>query len=187
MAFLLPPDRKLGTSTHFLHQRPLSSPDFHGKKFVFSPRQNPYFPPCLETEFSHRRWRGGCLITSSKQIVERRKHKRIRVKSGAFVGVGPHFSQVGPLVDISTGGLAFSYMARKKQPNGLSLDLFLTDGDFYLYSVPFKAVSDSEIPNNTAGYTPTRQCRVQFGDLTESQVSHLEHLIENHTTGEVQV
>ncbi len=124
---------------------------------------------------------------TKKKSVERRKHKRIRVKSGAFVGVGPHFNQVGPLVDISTGGLAFCYMARKKQPNGLSLDIFLTDGDFYLSYVPFKAVFDSEISNNIAGYTPIRRCRVQFGDLTEIQLSHLEHLIENHTTSEVQV
>ncbi|MEE9567610.1 MAG: hypothetical protein V3W17_08950, partial [Desulfobacteria bacterium] len=87
----------------------------------------------------------------------------------------------------STGGLAFCYMARKKQPNGLSLDIFLTDGDFYLSYVPFKAVFDSEISNNIAGYTPIRRCRVQFGDLTEIQLSHLEHLIENHTTSEVQV
>jgi hypothetical protein len=124
---------------------------------------------------------------TKKKSAERRKHKRIRVKSGAFVGVGPHFNQVGPLVDISTGGLAFCYMARKKQPNGLSLDIFLTGGDFYLSYLPFKAVSDSEIPNNTAGYAPIRRCRVQFGDLTEIQLSHLEHLIENHTTSEVQV
>jgi hypothetical protein len=124
---------------------------------------------------------------TKKKSAERRKHKRIRVKSGAFVGVGPHFNQVGPLVDISTGGLAFCYMARKKQPNGLSLDIFLTDGDFYLSYVPFKAVFDSEISNNIAGYTPIRRCRVQFGDLTEIQLSHLEHLIENHTTSEVQV
>ena len=124
---------------------------------------------------------------TKKKSAERRKHNRIRVKSHAFVGVGPHFNQVGPLTDISTGGLAFCYTARKKQPNGLSLDIFLTDGDFYLSYVPFKAVFDSEISNNIAGYTPIRRCRVQFGDLTEIQLSHLEHLIENHTTSEVQV
>jgi len=124
---------------------------------------------------------------TKKKSAERRKHNRIRVKSHAFVGVGPHFNQVGPLTDISKGGLAFCYTARKKQPNGLSLDIFLTDGDFYLSYVPFKAVFDSEISNNIAGYTPIRRCRVQFGDLTEIQLSHLEHLIENHTTSEVQV
>ena len=122
---------------------------------------------------------------TKKKSVERRKHHRIRVKRHAFVGVGPHFNQVGPLTDISKGGLAFCYTARKKQPNGLSLDIFLTDGDFYLSYVPFKAVFDSEVPNNTAGYAPIRRCRVQFGDLTEDQLSRLEHIIQKHTVSEL--
>jgi hypothetical protein len=124
---------------------------------------------------------------TKKKSVERRKQKRMRVKSGAFVGVGPHFNQVGPLLDISKDGLAFCYTARKKQPNGLSLDIFLTDGDFYLSYVPFKAVFDSEMPNNTSGYAPIRRCRVQFGDLTENQLSRLEHIIQNHRISEMGV
>ncbi|GAF84841.1 unnamed protein product [marine sediment metagenome] len=123
-------------------------------------------------------------MTKNKSA-EQRKHNRIRVKSNAFVGVGPHFNQVGPLTDISKGGLSFCYTARKKQPNGLSLDIFLTDGDFYLSYVPFKAVFDSEVPNNTAGYAPMRRCRVQFGDLTENQLSRLEHIIQKHTISEL--
>ncbi|MBW2174759.1 MAG: PilZ domain-containing protein [Deltaproteobacteria bacterium] len=122
---------------------------------------------------------------TKKKSAEQRKHNRIRVKSHAFVGVGPHFNQVGPLTDISKGGLAFCYTARKKQPNGLSLDIFLTDGDFCLSYVPFKEVSDSEVPNNTAGYAPIRRCRVQFGDLTENQLSRLEHIIQKHNINEL--
>jgi hypothetical protein len=118
---------------------------------------------------------------TKKKSVERRKHKRMRVK------VGPHFNQVGPLLDISKDGLAFCYTARKKQPNGLSLDIFLTDGDFYLSYVPFKAVFDSEMPNNTSGYAPIRRCRVQFGELTEDQLSRLGHIIQDHSISEVGV
>jgi hypothetical protein len=122
---------------------------------------------------------------TKKKSAEQRKHNRTRVKRHAFVGVGPHFNQVGPLTDISKGGLAFCYTARKKQPNGLSLDIFLTDGDFCLSYVPFREVSDSEVPNNTAGYAPIRRCRVQFGDLTENQLSHLEYIIQKHTINEL--
>ncbi len=119
-------------------------------------------------------------MTKNKSA-EQRKHNRIRVKSNAFVGVGPHFNQVGPLTDISKGGLAFCYTARKKQPNGLSLDIFLTDGDFYLSYVPFKAVFDSEMPDNTSGYAPIRRCRVQFGELTVDQLSRLGCIIRDHS------
>jgi c-di-GMP-binding flagellar brake protein YcgR len=118
---------------------------------------------------------------TKKKLVERRKHKRIQIKGGAFVGVGPHFDQVGPVIDISMGGLSFRYIARQKQPNGLSLDIFLTDRDFYLSYVPFRAVSDFRTPDTT-----TRRCSVQFGDLTQSQMSHLESFIKNHTIGGMQ-
>ncbi|UCD86681.1 MAG: PilZ domain-containing protein [Desulfobacterales bacterium] len=114
---------------------------------------------------------------TKKTLVERRKHKRIQVRTGAFVGVGPHFNQVGPLIDISMGGLAFRYMAREKQPDGLSLDIFLTDRDFYLDYVPFTAVSDFKTPDTT-----TRRCSVQFGNLTQSQISCLEHFIAAYTS-----
>lgn len=115
-----------------------------------------------------------------KKSVERRKHRRVRIKRGAFVGVGPHFCQVGPVTDISVGGLAFCYTARKKQPNGLSLDIFLTDEDLYLSYVPLKTIHESEVPNHTTGYAPVRRCRVQFGDLTEKQLSTLEEIIRIH-------
>jgi hypothetical protein len=117
-----------------------------------------------------------------KKLVERRKHKRIQINGGAFVGIGPHFDQVGPLIDISMGGLSFCYMARQKQPNGLSLDIFRTDRDFYLSYLPFKAISDLGTPD-----TKVRRCSVQFGDLTQSQISHLESFIQNQTIGGIQV
>ena len=119
-----------------------------------------------------------------KKWVERREHQRIQVKSGAFVGIGPHFNQVGPLVDISKGGLSFRYTSRKKQAKGLSLDIFLTDRDFYLGYVPFKAVSDSKTPDNPSGSATIRQCTVQFGELTPDQISYLQDFIQDHTIGE---
>ena len=124
-------------------------------------------------------------MNSRNESVEHRKHRRFLIPRDAFAALGPHFNQVGPLTDISKGGLAFCYTARKKQPNGLSLDIFLTDGDFCLSYVPFREVSDSEVPNNTAGYAPIRRCRVQFGDLTENQLSHLEYIIQKQTINEL--
>jgi hypothetical protein len=102
----------------------------------------------------------------------------------AFVGVGPHFARVGPLTDISMDGLTFRYKAHKKQPGGPSLDIFLTDRDFYLSYVPFKTVSDTKLPDNPSEAISTRKCTVQFGNLTPMQMSRLQELIENHTRGE---
>ena len=124
-------------------------------------------------------------MNSRNESVEHRKHRRFLIPRDAFAALGPHFNQVGPLTDISKGGLAFCYMSRKKQPNGLSLDIFLTDADFYLSCVPLKEVFDSEAPNNTAGCAPIRRCRVQFGDLTDNQLSRIEHIIQKHTVREL--
>jgi hypothetical protein len=102
-------------------------------------------------------------------------------KENAFVGVGPHFSRVGPLTDISMNGLTFRYRARKKQRDGLSLDIFLTDRDFYLSYVPFRTVSDRKISRSSSESASTRQCTVQFGNLTPAQMSRLQDLVQSYT------
>ena len=82
-----------------------------------------------------------------KERGERRKHKRFRDQSGAFVGIGPHFNKVCRLIDIGMGGLSFRYMAREKRPNVSFLDIFLTDRDFYSGYVPCEISLDFEMAN----------------------------------------
>ncbi|MBW2172757.1 MAG: hypothetical protein JRF69_12445 [Deltaproteobacteria bacterium] len=118
------------------------------------------------------------------QGVKNQKQRKPRTGS-AYVGVGPHFGRVGPLIDITMDGLTFCYKARKKQPDGLSLDIFLTDRDFYLSYVPFRTVSDTKIPQSLSESTSTRKCTVQFGNLTPTQMSGLQDLIQSHTSGRV--
>ena len=118
---------------------------------------------------------------AEKQQVVLGKKQRKPLTGSAFVGVGPHFSRVGPLTNISMDGLTFRYKARKKQPDGLSLDIFLTDRDFYLSYVPFRTVSDIKIPGSPSEFISTRKCTVQFGDLTSNQVSRLQDLIQSYT------
>jgi hypothetical protein len=125
-------------------------------------------------------------MAEKKQRVSGKKQRKPRTGS-AYVGVGPHFGRVGPLTDISMDGLTFCYKARKKQPDGLSLDIFLTDRDFYLSYVPFRTVSDTKVPENPSESTSTRKCTVQFGNLTPTQMSRLQNLIQSHTNRKVLV
>ena len=122
-------------------------------------------------------------VTKRKKIVERRKHKRFQVEDGAFAVLTPHFAKVGQIIDMSMGGLAFSYIAEQEPSNGsFELDIFLTDHSFYLEKVPVKTISDFEIANEVAySFTTTRRCGVEFGDLTLNQISQLEYFIRNHT------
>jgi hypothetical protein len=93
---------------------------------------------------------------------------------------------MGKIIDISEGGLAFRYINTEDKTSGpCELDIFLSDGNFYLNKVPFKNISDVEMDNvPSLASIRTRRSGVQFGELTQSQIFDLEYFIQNHTVGE---
>ncbi len=128
-----------------------------------------------------------------EEIVERRTHKRFRAQDGAFAVAGmppqPHFIPPGQIVDVSRGGLAFHYVAgdEKEGPNGsFELVILLANKNFHIDKVPFETISDFEIANEVPFSSITMRRRgVQFGKLTDKQISQLDYFIRNHTIGEV--
>ncbi len=119
-----------------------------------------------------------------KEIVEQRQHKRFQVPKGTFVGLGPHDTKVGQIIDVGMGGLAFRYVGREEPSNG-ELDIFLNERDFYLGRVPFRTVTDFEITSRRdSGATAMRRSGVQFRKMKPNQISQLEYFIQNHTLGE---
>ena len=123
-------------------------------------------------------------MIDGKERLERRKHKRFQVPSGALVGLGPYFEKVGPIVDISMGGLGFRYVGTKES-NGTYLDIFLTNSDFFLRNVPFETVRHLKIVGAASpGSETMREKAVKFGKLTRDQKSQLKYFIENFAVGE---
>jgi hypothetical protein len=131
----------------------------------------------------------------NKEIVDQRKRKRYQVPTNSYIFLGSDDFVLGQIIDISMGGIAFRYMGSEKLPDESHLDIFLTEDDLCLSKVPFKTVSDYEIPNTvlckTADPIPPscrtmRRSGLQFGELTSDQQAQLEYFIRNHTTGEVQ-
>lgn len=121
-----------------------------------------------------------------KNPVEQRRYKRLQVRDGAFVLLGPDSTKLGRIIDISRGGLSFSHMARAGPSNDLfELDLFLIDTDFYLSGVPFVTVWDLKTHENPFSSITMRRCGVQFGELTPGQRTEIEYFIQDHTLGEV--
>ena len=124
-----------------------------------------------------------------KNIVERRKHKRFRVKVGIFAAFKPRWFRsmiLGEIVDIGRGGLALHYIPDTKQSNRpYKLRILLADGSFSISKIQARTISDFEIEKTFSfGSIPIKRCGVQFGDLTPSQLYLLEHFIQNYTTGE---
>ncbi|MBW1743960.1 MAG: PilZ domain-containing protein, partial [Deltaproteobacteria bacterium] len=120
----------------------------------------------------------------AKKRLERRKFKRFQMPTSSFAGLGPYFGKVGGIVDLSMGGLAFSYIGIE-EPNGSSyLDVFLVDHDFYLRRVSFVTISDIAIVPDGHTAMTLRRRGVRFGKLTPRQRSQLENLIQNYAIGE---
>lgn len=113
-------------------------------------------------------------MTSGIRREERRRRIRFQVKHPAFVF---NAINVGRIVDISMGGLAFTYNGRETWPQQLvELDL-LIDEEAFLNRVPVRVVSDFVISEEPRRHLITRQCGVQFGRLTPEQVRLLANFI----------
>jgi hypothetical protein len=117
---------------------------------------------------------------------ERRKHKRFRVQNGSFAALCPQFSILGQIIDISTGGLSFRYVASEERSKESSqLRILLTDGSFCFDKIPFEAVWDTPMPREFSfGAITLRQCGVQFGELTHGQKLDLQYFMGRCSIGE---
>lgn len=125
-------------------------------------------------------------MTSTQESIETKEHRRFKVPKDAFVALRSNYIKLGQIEHVGMDGLEFRYATSEGPLNEpFELDIFLAGSAFYLYKVPFEAVSDSETVNETPfPALPMRQCDVKFGELTPNQRSQLEYFLHNYTTGE---
>lgn len=123
--------------------------------------------------------------------MERRTHHRIDVCAGAFAAVKkrglfhlwePRLMKLGPIIDLSLGGLAIHYMENanrvKPFPN---ISVIITGSGVTLKNIAIRTVSDrivAQWPHNNT----IRRRAFQFCGLSESQSTRLKTLIEAMTT-----
>jgi hypothetical protein len=108
---------------------------------------------------------------------ERRRHERFQVKNPAFVFDS---FRVGKIVNLSMDGLAFTYDGREHWPQGIAALDLLIDEEIFLNRLPVRVVSDLIIAEESRYQMVTRQCGVQFGRLSSSQLHQLEYFIRIH-------
>ena len=124
-------------------------------------------------------------MTSMNEPIERREHKRYQVHSGTYVALGPPYGKVGPMIDISLGGLSFEYTDRRERTDESYINIFLTEANFYLEKVPIKTILDFEIADTLPlSSVATRRCGLRFEHLTPDQASKIDFFIQNYHTGE---
>ncbi len=124
---------------------------------------------------------------TEKRVSELRQNQRFLVKEGALAFFNPHPSILGSIIDISKGGLAFTYMeteAPTPEREEVKLDILMSDDGFYLDQLPFETVADLEIPAEYSFSTVImkRLC-LKFGNLSAEQKKQLDYFINNYTVG----
>ncbi len=82
-------------------------------------------------------------VTKEKVSTERRVYRRYKAQDGSFAVVKDGSTKLGPIKNISKGGLAFTYISEgDKLPESLSVDVFFSGEGFYLKDVPSDKISD---------------------------------------------
>ncbi len=92
---------------------------------------------------------------------------------------------LGPIVNISMGGLAFRYMETEKtQPGSDKLGIFLGSDDFLIEKIESRLITDTAVEQDSSFMqTKTRQRSIQFLNLTSEQHKKLEDFILRKTQG----
>ncbi len=125
-------------------------------------------------------------MSNKQEHEEQNKHKRFRAQEGALLILKSDGAWwVGRLIDIGMGGLTFDYLTGEdgsEQPT--ELDVMLINNPFRLYGLPCTGIWDETNYETPAMSISLRKCTVQFGSLTQRQVSQLKYFIQNHCIGE---
>jgi hypothetical protein len=146
-------------------------------------------------------------MANSKEFIERRKHKRFKIKNGAvaaMITTAPVTSEqtkvmsmskdalattknkyirMGQIINISKGGLAFRYTdGGGKSIESSELDILFTQDGFYLDRLPFKTVwTSNAVGIPSVSLLQTSQRGVQFMEMTSHQISQLDYFLHNYT------
>ena len=122
---------------------------------------------------------------------EQRQYERLEPQGSAFVVFRPEFHKIGPVNDISRGGLGCSYLhpADNEVPAAETshiIDIIASNNTFHLTNIPCTLVYDAKADNDQLTLMPdlvNRLCGLKFDQLTEEQEKQINLFLENHTVG----
>ncbi len=116
-------------------------------------------------------------------ILEKRRRNRFKVRGGAFASVKSDHYTTGPIRDISRDGFAFEYTSKEKEQHHgpLEVEIFYAGSGDHLRGIPSKTISDLKTEDKALYYNlEIRRCCVQFCELADDQISHLENFIQKY-------
>ena len=114
---------------------------------------------------------------------KRRKDKRLKLHYGVIVAVDPNSEKKDKIINISLGGLAFSYSNERTQfDEEFEVDIYVND-EIYLKKLKVKLISDTEIGEVPFESVNVRRLSGQFMWLTPVQKSDLNSLLRKYGIG----
>ncbi len=131
----------------------------------------------------------GAISRGTGVRTERRRHIRFLAQENAFAALRTSFTRVGRIKNISVGGLAFEYITdEESNQEGSQIDIFISGNGFHLPKVPCAVVYDipARSPFGDGMFYHTfmsKQCGVQFGELTQDEKEQLDLFLAKHTVG----
>jgi hypothetical protein len=121
---------------------------------------------------------GGGRMT--KVFKERRKHPRFNGKEETALLTAPKVILSDNLIDVSMGGLAFSYKEEVPFQAGVMIQIEIIRDDIVIEGIPAKIINDIEMPSNPKS---SRRCGVAFGKLSELQKEKIAFLVKKFEPG----
>ncbi len=116
---------------------------------------------------------------------ERRKQARYPVKKEVYAVLKPDYDMMGPILDISRGGLAFNYCPVSCQTEtaenverDIELSIITETDAFFLKGLKINIVSDVEINEHCHNEQKLRRCGLQFEEPRVNRQNKLEHVIQ---------
>jgi hypothetical protein len=122
------------------------------------------------------------VLFGADKPIENRVFSRFRLKNGLNAYRSSDGSELGQVVDISRGGMAFDYIADMDVPKGgFFIDLRSGRESPALRRLPVHAVSDMDT-GRMAPFSniPIRRCGVKFNQIPVSRKTQLQMLIRKY-------
>ncbi len=123
----------------------------------------------------------------------RRNHQRYRVRDKTYAAVTPEYHVLGPVGDISRGGLCFTYTdtrrKEKKPPYYNDREggekILLSSVNHCIGKIPFETVADYELTPASFFSMPVRKRHIKFGKLAPRQQSEIDSFLEHAVNSSV--
>jgi c-di-GMP-binding flagellar brake protein YcgR len=118
-------------------------------------------------------------------MLERRKHTRVAINSGAYaVLIQPDGLPIGgKILDISLGGIGFAYASPTElEAERFQLQLFNLNGPRnYSERIRCKIIRNSKLPDGSSGVLFSWRCGIEFETLPNDTLERMRHFVSTLT------